>query len=276
MQKPKVVLFIQTYNQEKYISESLISAYAQDYENLTIYISDDASTDNTASLIEDFVRKTNTKHEIIVRVNNNNVGAVMNQKKSMEEISQFANFVVIQDGDDASVPKRVSTLTELWISLGAPDFLYIHTPVEIIGQEHNKIWMPPINQRPINLEKIATNPTSCGLTIGASSAYTPKMITHIPLLHQNLYIDQVLTFRSFFMKKLIYWGEPLLKYRFGTGISSPYIDKEIYENKIIISTIDTLKQRKFDAEFYKMKDIVEKISKEINKWHKLAKIKNLI
>ncbi|GAB6080264.1 glycosyltransferase [Hydrogenophilus hirschii] len=275
MKKPKTVLYIQTYNQEKYIIDSLISAYNQDYENLTIYISDDASTDNTASLIEDFVRKNNTKHEVIVKVNNKNVGAVMNAKKSMEEISQFANLVVIQDGDDISIPKRASTLTELWVSLGAPEFLYIHTPVEIMDQE-KKFWIPPINQRPINLENIATNPTSVGLTIGASSAYTPNMITHIPLLHSNLYIDQVLTFRSFFMKKIIYWGEPLLKYRFGTGLSNPYIDKEEYENKITLSTIDTLKQRKFDAEFYGISYIAEMISKELDKWYKLAKTKKLL
>ena len=37
-------------------------------------------------------------------------------KKSMEEISQFANLVVIQDGDDISIPKRASTLTELWVT----------------------------------------------------------------------------------------------------------------------------------------------------------------
>ncbi|GLW61661.1 hypothetical protein Hthe01_20100 [Hydrogenophilus thermoluteolus] len=278
MKKPKVALFIPTYNQENYIIESLKSAYAQKYRNLIIYISDDSSTDNTFALIENFQKKTNTRHEIILKRREKNLGLAMNIMVTIKEISDLVDFVVCQAGDDISEPERVEKLTELWINLGSSKYAYIHTPVEIIDTNGNSkgIWLPPINQRPIDEEHISTNPTSHGLVIGASTAFAPSLVTQIPFQFPNLYEDQVLTFRAMIHKTLIYWGETLVKYRFGRGVSTSNEDRSSYESRIIITTIDTLKQRKVDADFFKRKKISEKIGIEIKKWEKLAKIKNLI
>lgn len=278
MKKTKVALYVPVYNQENYILESLQSAYEQDYDNLIIYIADDCSTDNSYYLAEEFVKNNKTKHEVVLKRNPKNLGPIENTLISLKELEKVADLVVLQAGDDISYPTRVSTLTELWISLGKPQYAYIHTPVEIIDHQSitKTVWTPPINHKPINESNLAVTPTSQGLAIGASAAYTPSLVLESPFLFPNLYADQVLVFRSFLKKNLIYWGETLIKYRFGVGISSPYVSRSEYEKRITLSTIDTLKQRRIDALLNRREQTAMLISNEILKWEKLAKFKGLI
>ena len=52
MKEPLVSVVISTYNEEKYILDSINSILHQTYENIEIIIVDDASTDNTVRLIQ--------------------------------------------------------------------------------------------------------------------------------------------------------------------------------------------------------------------------------
>ncbi|WP_299334718.1 glycosyltransferase family 2 protein [uncultured Psychroserpens sp.] len=56
--KPLVSICIPTFNGESYIAEAMESAINQDYDNLEIVISDDASKDNTLQIIESYKAKT--------------------------------------------------------------------------------------------------------------------------------------------------------------------------------------------------------------------------
>lgn len=49
---PNVTMLLISYNPEDKIREAINGALAQDYPNLEIVISDDASTDNTFTVIE--------------------------------------------------------------------------------------------------------------------------------------------------------------------------------------------------------------------------------
>ena len=55
-----VSICIPTYNGSQFIAEAMQSAIAQTYSNLEIIVSDDASTDDTLKIIEEFKEKTNT------------------------------------------------------------------------------------------------------------------------------------------------------------------------------------------------------------------------
>lgn len=55
---PLVSICIPTYNGANYIKDAMTSALLQDYANLEVVISDDASKDDTLSVVESFVPKT--------------------------------------------------------------------------------------------------------------------------------------------------------------------------------------------------------------------------
>ncbi len=56
--KPLVSICIPTYNGEKFIQEAMDSAIVQNYSNLEIIVSDDASSDNSLTIIASFQKQT--------------------------------------------------------------------------------------------------------------------------------------------------------------------------------------------------------------------------
>ena len=48
----KIAILLATYNGEQYICEQLDSLIAQTFDNYTIYVHDDGSTDNTVNILK--------------------------------------------------------------------------------------------------------------------------------------------------------------------------------------------------------------------------------
>lgn len=54
--KPKIIVLTYAYNVEKYIPNALQSMISQTYDNWEWYLTDNASTDRTPNIIEDFLQ----------------------------------------------------------------------------------------------------------------------------------------------------------------------------------------------------------------------------
>ena len=65
MFNPKVSIIILSYNQDKFLKNSIDSVINQTYKNLEIIISDNGSTDNSKSIIEEYNIGTKTITELI-------------------------------------------------------------------------------------------------------------------------------------------------------------------------------------------------------------------
>ena len=57
MIQPKVVGFLPTYKAEKFVEKTLDALASQTYSNFEIWICDDASPDQTATICKDFCEK---------------------------------------------------------------------------------------------------------------------------------------------------------------------------------------------------------------------------
>lgn len=79
MEKPKVSICIPSYNGEPYIREAIESALFQSYNDFELLIVDDASTDNTVSIVKEYNDK-----RIVIVCNEANIGLVNNWNKCLK------------------------------------------------------------------------------------------------------------------------------------------------------------------------------------------------
>jgi glycosyltransferase involved in cell wall biosynthesis len=113
--QPKVSVMIPTYNQAKYIYNTVISVINQDYDNLEIVISDDASTDNTEAVVRKIINET-PERDIKYIKRTENIGNIANYHDTLQNVIT-GDYVLNLDGDDFFI-----------------DMTYIRSCVELIEQ----------------------------------------------------------------------------------------------------------------------------------------------
>ncbi len=94
MNTPKVSILIPVYNREKFIKECIESALAQTYRNIEIVIVDNASTDTTWDVINNYTQK-----DIRIKAfrNNKNIGPVKNWLACLEKATGLYTKILWSD-----------------------------------------------------------------------------------------------------------------------------------------------------------------------------------
>jgi glycosyltransferase involved in cell wall biosynthesis len=128
--KPTVAICIPTYNQGKFIGEAIRSAMEQDYRPIEIWISDDASTDDTAEVVKQFLGGATP---VFYFRQPENLGMARNNNWVMSRPK--AEFIVQLDSDDVLEAACVSRLMELMEEY--PRAGYAHSAVDEIDELGN-------------------------------------------------------------------------------------------------------------------------------------------
>lgn len=103
--EPLVSVLIISYNQEQFIASTIDSVLTQTYKNIEILIGDDASTDNTAAIIESYQARY---PDVIKPVyHHQNVGIPKNINSILSKVS--GEYISILGGDDLYVPDKIET-----------------------------------------------------------------------------------------------------------------------------------------------------------------------
>lgn len=105
MENELVSVIIACYNAEFYIDECLESIVNQNYQNIEIIICDDASTDNSYSLLQKWQIK-DSRIRLLHNVQNMRAAASRNSCINIAN----GNYLMIQDIDDMSKSNRVDVL----------------------------------------------------------------------------------------------------------------------------------------------------------------------
>jgi len=96
---PLVSVVVPAYNCAKYISDTLISLFNQDYPNIEIIVVNDGSKDGTLELLK-------TYGDRIVLINQSNTGAPGARNNGIR--AARGEFISFCDSDDLWVPQKVS------------------------------------------------------------------------------------------------------------------------------------------------------------------------
>ena len=94
MKTPKVSILIPVYNRENFISECIESALAQTYTHIEVVVVDNASTDGTWTICQQFAAQD---QRVRVFRNDTNIGPVRNWKRCMDEASGIYGKILFSD-----------------------------------------------------------------------------------------------------------------------------------------------------------------------------------
>ena len=126
---PKVSVMIVTYNQQNLIRETIDSVLLQDYDNLEIVVADDASTDDTPNILQDYATKFPGKFVLVL--NERNRGITGNCNSALNACS--GELVAVLGGDDVLLPGKISAQVKVFVE--NPDVSLCYHAVEVFQHQ---------------------------------------------------------------------------------------------------------------------------------------------
>ena len=104
MANPRVSVLIPSYNQETVIEQTVMSSLTQDYDNLEVVVSDDASQDGTPQILKEIQSKYPERLKVFLHATN--LGVTRNHTRGLLECT--GDFIAFQDGDDLFLPGKIN------------------------------------------------------------------------------------------------------------------------------------------------------------------------
>ena len=98
----KIDILLATYNGEKYLQEQIESILNQTYTDFRLLISDDASTDNTIKIIEEYAKKDK---RILTFVQKENLGVIKNFEFLLNKVEN--EYFMFSDQDDIWMKEKI-------------------------------------------------------------------------------------------------------------------------------------------------------------------------
>ena len=107
--QPLVSVVLCTYNGERFLHPQIGSVLSQTYPHLELIIVDDASSDNTVSILEEYSRKDS---RVKYFVNEKNLGYNKNFEKAM--LLANGDYIAPCDQDDIWAASKIETMMKEW------------------------------------------------------------------------------------------------------------------------------------------------------------------
>lgn len=219
--RPRVSMVLLAYNQQDTVRRAAESCLAQDCEPLEIVLSDDASTDNTYTILQDVAAGYRGPHKVSARRSETNVGIGEHYNQLLGATT--GDLLVTAAGDDFSTPDRVRRLIEAWEATGCKaDLIASHViDLDHDGQLHDVMRVDDLSQYHGIQDWAARRP----YIIGAGHAFTRRMMERFgPMSAGVFYEDQIMVFRAIVSGGAVTVDAPLVHYRRGGTSRKPSFD----------------------------------------------------
>lgn len=213
---PPATLLLLCYNQQDIIGEAIAGALAQDYSNLEIVISDDASKDGTVDRIKACLDSYTGPHRIKLLCNPENLGIGGNIDQAVRQST--GELIFIAGGDDVSLPTRVSTVIQFWLAQECkPDLIGSYLfDMDQSGKILGTIRIAQL-EKYRSLDDWSQSPPH---VIGAAQAWTRRLFDRFGGMPKGAVgEDMVMAFRAIGLATAITLPVPLVNYRRG-GLTS--------------------------------------------------------
>ena len=204
--KPRVLILLSTYNGEKYLRSLLDSLFNQQNVDVSVFASDDISTDKTVEILEEYKKN----HKLDYRVNKENKNFTYN---FLDLIYDNANtdydYYALSDQDDVWLENKIISAINL-LKEKKRHFYFSNLTVvdENLENPHpmNKFKVKDNKPTPYILENICT-----GCTAVFDKEFMNQLAKHYP---DNIYLhDYWLMLVAAFTSNFIYDQNSYILYR---------------------------------------------------------------
>ncbi|MCF0053394.1 glycosyltransferase [Dyadobacter sp. LJ53] len=226
-EKPLVTVILTTYNQEKYVGETLESVFDQTYKNLELIVIDNASQDDTLLVIE--ASKSASRNFLFIK-NRRNFGlcAAFNHGLSMAK----GKYVIDLAGDDLLMPDRIEKQVEAFEML-ADDFAVVFSNARYIDPAGKELE----NHYAVNANGSAIRQVPSGdVYKNVLERYficTPTMMMRTSTMLELGGYDETLTFEDF-----DFWVRSAAQYKYF------YLDEILTKKRIVPSSLSSMVYKK--------------------------------
>jgi len=214
---PLVTFYLMAFNQERFIREAVEGALRQTYSPLELVLSDDCSTDDTFTIMQEAVKAYSGPHRIVLNRNDRNLG-ISEHLNRIVELST-GELIVAADGDDVSQPQRTARCVEVWLSHGKPAALVAGVScIDGTGKRtRDGAWFTrflPVEpeSRAASLLRFSREGSPALST--CSAALSREMWEVFGPLPRGIWFeDSIISLRAWLLDRIVYIPEALVDYR---------------------------------------------------------------
>jgi hypothetical protein len=207
--QPLVSIAMATWNGERFLRQQLDTLYAQTWWPLEVVVSDDASTDGTAAILDEYARSRGLRYS----VGPERLGLVRNFARAISLCR--GELIALSDQDDLWKPHKVQTLVA---NLGAYTLIY-NSPLEVLALDGRVL----IDDRTRQVAQFARrhgtgSPTSCLLAenwvVSHTILFRRELVQHaLPIPPHQPYHDGWLALVASTLGGIRYLDQHLQTYR---------------------------------------------------------------
>lgn len=256
----KISVCLITFNGSSFLHEQIDSILAQSFPIEEIIVCDDASSDNTLNILNEYSLKYPELFKI--NLNETNIGAVANIQKAI--ITATGDIVFLADQDDIWMPNKVEVILQYFKQ--NPNIKGVITNGLVINEQGNAIvntslWETmsfPIKQLGTNLDLLKYITEVENFATGATMAfYTSLLFLQKPFpIIKGMFHDRWIALNLCLQNELGYIDQPLIKYR--THASQVIGGKKENQSYFLNNHIRLYKNEFKDISFKEYKDLVNK------------------
>ena len=214
-----MTLAVAAFNQEQFIREAVEGAFAQGYSPLQIILSDDCSSDRTFEIMREMAANYRGPHRVELNRNEKNAGLSAHTNRVFSLVK--GELLVLNAGDDVSLPHRVESIVAAWESSGRKSF-GVHSQVVHMTQDGLVEGGQPPKKLREGCFRFENGPEEAKrfmreekpVILGCTAAWARALYERFgPLPLDVVYEDMTLGFRARLLGGMAFVDDPLVLYR---------------------------------------------------------------
>ena len=247
MSKELFQVFLGTFNAEPWIEQVISSLEAQDCAPFRVKIIDNASTDNTISLIEEIFSKSVLRNEYTLLKNKRNIGAI---SSFLDRLDQFdSEWIVMIHQDDIYHPNHITTLNSA-INAADANTGVVFTAMKRIDGEGNVQVSPPTLSSKLSktdrLENFMLSLQLSPINFPACALRVSELLTTNTSRHTTAFNDIEMLLRIMCVSDICYVPSETMHYRVYPGNAAALNSSVANDRAVFIGLVELFHSKEVD------------------------------